>query len=360
MGELLKNLFFKKAFFEELCGRIANVYPAFNKKKFLKSVFNDRWEKKELKQRMRHAANSLHEALPNDYRKALTILMKASEGAKGFDAMIFSDYVEVYGLDDPEASVPALELFTQLCSSEFAVRPFIIKYPVLMIKQLKKWAKHKNPHVRRLASEGCRPRLPWAMALPEFKKDPAPIIPILEMLINDKEEFVRRSVSNNLNDIAKDNPDVTLSIAKKWFGKSPETDTVIKHALRTQLKSGEPKALALFGYKNKIDISIKDFKLSPPVVPIGSKLNFSFTLINNSKSSVKLRVEYAVYYLKLKGRYSRKVFKITENTFNERLIQLKRSQSFADMTIRKHNPGKHKISIIVNGIDIAEKDFMLK
>lgn len=360
MGELLKNLFFKKVFFEELCGRIAKEYPAFDKKKFLKLVFNNQWEQKELKQRMRHTTNSLHEVLPPDFRKALNILMKASAGAKGFEALIFSDYVEVYGLDDPEASVPALELFTQLCSSEFAVRPFIIKYPELMIKQMKKWAKHKNPHVRRLASEGCRPRLPWAMALPEFKKDPAPVIPILEILITDKEEFVRRSAANNLNDIAKDNPDVTLSFAKKRLGTDPETDAAIKHALRTQLKSGDPKALALFGYKNKTDVSIKDFILSPAVVPIGSKLNFSFVLINNSKGSVKLRVEYAVYYLKLKGRYSRKVFKITENTFKVKLIPLKRTQSFADKTIRKHNPGRHRISIIVNGRELGIKDFMLK
>jgi 3-methyladenine DNA glycosylase AlkC len=360
MGELLKNLFFKKAFFEGLCGRIIKEYPAFDKKKFLKLVFNNDWEQKELKQRIRRISNSLHEVLPADYRKALNILIKSSAGAKGFEALIFSDYVEVYGLDDPESSIPALELFTQLCSSEFAVRPFIIKYPELMIKQMKKWSKHKNSHVRRLASEGCRPRLPWAMALPEFKKDPAPIIPILETLINDKEEFVRRSASNNLNDIAKDNPDITLSFAKKWLGKSPETDAAIKHAMRTQLKGGDPKALALFGYKNKTDISIKDFKLSPAIVPIGGKLNFSFVLINKSKSPVKLRVEYAVYYLKLKGRYSRKVFKITENTFREKLIPLKRNQSFADMTIRKHNPGKHRISIIVNGQELEIKNFMLE
>jgi 3-methyladenine DNA glycosylase AlkC len=149
MAELLKNIFFKKAFFEKLSGQIIKEYPAFDKKKFLKLVFNSDWDKKELKQRMRHASIALHEVLSPDYRKALKILMKASEGAKGFDAMIFSDYVEVYGLEDPEASIPALELFTQLCSSEFAVRPFIIKYPGLMINQGKKWAKSKNPQVRK-------------------------------------------------------------------------------------------------------------------------------------------------------------------------------------------------------------------
>ena len=360
MAELLKNMFFKKDFFEKLAEKIVKEYPEFDKKKFLKLIFNSEWDSKELKQRMRHASNVLHRVLPSGYRNSLNVLVKASKGFKGFDAMVFSDYVEVYGLDDPEASVPALELFTQLCSSEFAVRPFIIKYPDLMIKQMKKWAKSKNPHVRRLASEGCRPRLPWAMALPELKKDPSPIIPIIEALIEDKEEFVRRSVSNNLNDIAKDNPNITLGFAKKWFGKNPEVDAVIKHALRTQLKGGDPAALALFGYKNKTNVSVKEFKLSPQKVPIGSKLQFSFVLVNKGKSPVKLRVEYAVYYLKLKGKYSRKVFKITEDTFKEKNISIKRSRSFTDMTIRKHNPGKHKISIIINGIELAEKEFVVK
>jgi 3-methyladenine DNA glycosylase AlkC len=360
MAELFKNMFFKKDFFEKLSDQIVKEFPAFDREKFLKLVFNNEWEHKELKQRMRHASNSLHEVLPSDYRKALGILMKASKGLKGFNAMIFSDYVEVYGLDDPEVSIPALELFTQFCSSEFAVRPFIIKYPALMIKQQKKWAKSENPHVRRLASEGFRPRLPWAMALPEFKKDPSPVLPVLEILMNDKEESVRRSVSNNLNDIAKDNPDITLKFAKKWFGKSPEVNAAIKHALRTQLKSGDPAALALFGYKDKSNISLKDFKISPRVISVGEKLNFSFTLVNKSKSPVKLRIEYAVHYLKSKGKYSRKVFKVSENTFKEKNILIKRSRSFADMTIRKHNPGKHKISIIVNGRELEIKEFILK
>ncbi len=353
-------MFFKKDFFEKLSDRIVKEFPAFDREKFLKLVFNNEWKHKELKQRMRHASNSLHEVLPSDYRKALGILMKASKGLKGFNAMIFSDYVEVYGLDDPEVSIPALELFTQLCSSEFAVRPFIIRYPALMIKQQKKWAKNKNPQVRRLASEGFRPRLPWAMALPEFKKDPSPVLPVLEILMNDKEESVRRSVSNNLNDIAKDNPNITLRFAKKWFGKSSEVDGVIKHALRTLLKSGDPAALALLGYKDKSNISLKDFKISPQVVSVGEKLNFSFTLVNKSKGPVKLRVEYAVYYLKSKGKYSRKVFKVTENIFKEKNIPIKRSRSFVDMTIRKHNPGKHKISIIVNGKELGSKDFILE
>jgi len=353
-------MFFKKDFFEKLSDQIIKEYPAFDRKKFLKLVFNNEWEQKELKQRMRHGSNSLHEVLPADYRKALGILMKASKGFKGFNALVFSDYIEVYGLDDPEVSIEALELFTQLCSSEFAVRPFIIKYPGLMIKQQKIWARSKNPQVRRLASEGFRPRLPWAMALPEFKKDPTPVLPVLEILINDKEESVRRSVSNNLNDIAKDNPNITLSFAKKRLGKSPEVDAVIKHALRTQLKSGDPAALALFGYKDKSNVSLKDFKISPSVISVGEKLNFSFTLLNKSKGTVKLRIEYAVYYLKSKGKYSRKVFKITENTFKGKNISIKRSRSFADMTVRKHNPGNHKISIIVNGREFGIKEFILK
>jgi 3-methyladenine DNA glycosylase AlkC len=359
MAELLKNIFFKRSFFEKLANEILKIYPAFDKKKFFKRLFNSQWEGKELKQRMRHASIVLHEVLPADYRKALDILIEASSGFRGFDSMVFSDFVEVFGLEDPEASIPALEHFTQLCSAEFAVRPFIIRYPDLMIRKISRWSKHKNPHIRRLASEGSRPRLPWAIALPEFKKDPLPILPVIEKLIGDKEEFVRRSAANNLNDIAKDNPQVVLKFAKRWLGKNAETDRVLKHACRTLLKKGDPAAMELFGYKNNHDISIGNFKLTPRVVSIGKKLGFSFTVVHKSNKPLKVRLEYGIYYLKSKGKYTRKVFKIAEDVFKDKTIAFRRNRSFTDMTIRKHRPGKHKISIIVNGIELAEKEFML-
>ena len=134
---------------------------------------------------MRHITETLHQFLPNDYPKAINVLKPIAAKCSGFEYMFFQDYVEVYGMDDYETSIPALEHFTKYASSEFAVRPFIIKYPSKMMRQMEKWANSENHHVRRLASEGCRPRLPWAMALAEFKSNPSPILKVIEKLKNE-------------------------------------------------------------------------------------------------------------------------------------------------------------------------------
>ncbi len=183
-------------------------YPAFDTQGFAARVFDESWEDLELKGRMRHITLALGDMLPADYRLALGILHRVlpSLGYYGFEKMVFPDYVGVYGLDDWEASMPALEVFTQEVSAEFAIRPFIIRYQDQTMAQMQRWAGHEHPEVRRLASEGSRPRLPWGIALPALKADPAPILPILERLRADEAETVRRSVANNLNDISKDNP----------------------------------------------------------------------------------------------------------------------------------------------------------
>ena len=134
---------------------------------------------------------------------------------------VFTDYVEVYGLDDWEASIPALEEFTQQFSAEFAIRPFIVRYPERTMAQMLTWAGHESAEVRRLASEGCRPRLPWGIRLQDLVADPSPILPILERLKNDESESVRRSVANNLNDISKDNADVVLDLLPAWQADPP-------------------------------------------------------------------------------------------------------------------------------------------
>ena len=174
----------------------------------------------------------------------------------------------------------AIERITQFTSCEFAVRPFIIKYPKEMMKQMLVWSKHEHWGVRRLSSEGCRPRLPWAMALPNLKENPAPIIPILENLKNDISRFVRLSVANNLNDIAKDNPETVISLVKKWQGKSENVNWVIKHGSRTLLKQGNADVMEIFGFDTTKDITVKDFKISTPKVKIGDSLEFGFKLIS--------------------------------------------------------------------------------
>jgi len=222
------------------------------------------------------------------------------------------------------------------------------------------WAEDKNEKVRRFASEGCRSRLPWAMALPKFKKDSSLIMPILEKLKNDDSEFVRKSVANNLNDISKDHPDLVLDISKKWDGKSEKTDRLIKHACRSMLKAGNKRALLLFGYGDPTEISVKKLKLNDKSVIIGKNLHYSFELLITGEKAQKVRLEYRIDFRKANGKQSGKIFQIAENTYNPENYPFSRKHSFADMSTRKHFEGEHRITIIVNGEEMANRSFEVK
>ncbi len=356
MPEPLKNLY-NETFFHQLSKELTKAYRLFDQQSFIKSIFDNDWASKALKQRMRHITQTLHKHLPDNYRTALEILKTVSSKFSGFEYMFFPDFVEIYGLDDWENSLPALAHFTKYSSSEFAVRPFIIQNEDRMMKQMAKWAKNSHPHIRRLASEGCRPRLPWARDLPNFKQNPAAVIDILETLKNDSSEYVRRSVANNLNDISKDHPELIIAIAQKWIGDNPLTDWIVKHACRTLLKSGDTTALSLFGFQSPTDIIVTDLKLSQNSITIGGELNFSFEI--QSKSLAQVRIEYGIYYVKANGRLSRKVFKISEGSYDGSRKKISRKQTFKDLTTRKHYPGEHKLTIIINGCEMADIAFEL-
>jgi 3-methyladenine DNA glycosylase AlkC len=283
MADLLKELYSPK-FYNTLSGAIGQIDNTFDKQKFISKIFTAGFQSMELKQRMRHTSVVLHEFLSPDYTEAAKIILQIVEklkqlgiGQDGLAYMFLPDYIENYGLDNYETSVDALEIITQFVSCEFAVRPFLLRYGDKMIGQMIKWSLHENHKVRRFASEGSRPRLPWAMAIPALKKDPTSILPILENLKKDPSEWVRRSVANNLNDIAKDHPDIVLSLAKKWKAISKETDAIIKHGCRTLLKQGHPEILNHYGLSSK-NISLGDFKIETPEVKIGDSIEFSFTV----------------------------------------------------------------------------------
>jgi 3-methyladenine DNA glycosylase AlkC len=349
MAERLKNMFFTASSINDVAGTLKEYYPGFDKEKFTRLVFTEDWESKELKERMRHTTTCLHKTLPESYEEALDILKKAAPFVKGFEAMSLPDYVECYGMDDWNLSLPALRHFTKYSSSEFAIRPFLDRDPEKTMAMMSAWAEDKDPKVRRFASEGCRPRLPWAMALPKFKKDPSLILPVLEKLKNDESDSVRRSVANNLNDISKDNPESALEISERWYGRSKHTDEIVKHACRTMLKTGNKRALLIFGYGDPSHIGIENFSLNKETAAIGESLRFAFELIINEQEKRKLRLEYAVYFMKANGKLSKKVFQIIEKEYEPGRHLLSRKHSFVDMTTRRHYPGEHRISIIVNG-----------
>lgn len=320
------------------------------------AIFDESWPRKELKERMRRITRTLRRFLPEDFRDALAVLLPVAPQFSGFEFMFFPEFVELYGIDDFEASVPALEAFTPYSSSEFAVRPFIVRYGAPMMEQMERWTGHENEHVRRLASEGCRPRLPWAMALPQFKKDPAPVLQVLRHLKEDPSEYVRRSVANNLNDISKDHPDVTLDIAEQWLGISQETDKLCKHACRTLLKKGNVRAMRLFDYGAPEHVSISNFS-APQRVRMGETIEFSFTLLSSSGALGKLRVEYGMDFLKANAGHYRKVFMVSEKEHSESGKDFTRKYSFVPRTTRKHYPGLHRITVIVNGAPVLTHEF---
>ncbi len=251
----------------------------------------------------------------------------------------------------------AIELFTQYSTGEFAVRPFFLRYESQMTQQMLQWSTHENYHVRRLSSEGSRPRLPWGVALKKFKLDPSPIFPILENLKNDESEYVRKSVANNLNDILKDNPDIVLQTCKRWQGASKNTDWIVKHGLRTLLKKGDARALDIIGVNQNLKISIANFTIDHEV-KIGQDLHFSFELISRESKATEVRMEYIVEYLKANGSHSPKTFKISERQLDPKeSILIERKQSFLERTTRKHYPGIHALSIVINGNQMTRKEF---
>lgn len=356
MAELLKNLI-NDEFFDHLKNKTSISIPDFDYSKFISLVYDNEWKKRELKDRTKHIASSFHltinEEYPKSIKKILSLLKEVKQEPltkNGLGYLFFSEYVELFGLEYLEISLCAIEEITQLMSCEFSIRQFILRYEKETMEQMLKWSTHSNYHVRRLSSEGCRPRLPWAVALPSFKKDPKLILPILENLKNDEYEFVRKSVANNLNDISKDNPNVVINIIKNWQGISENTNWIIKHGCRTLLKKADSDIYSFFGINDNPNYKLECFEISKPTVKIGEKLPFNFTLTNLNKASTTYRIEYVIYYLKANGKHSKKLFKIMEKELrNLERIDIKREQSFQNFTTRKHYKGEHKIGIVVNG-----------
>lgn len=363
MPELLKNRHNYESL-HDLASRIRAVYKLFQVDDFLNDTMDATWDSLELKARMRKIAINLGKYLPTDYEQALGVIDRVvvgyPVGFNDFTLMYSPDFVEVYGQAEQhwELSIAALERYTPLSSSEFAVRSFIINHEVRMMKQMAAWAKHDNEHVRRLASEGCRPQLPWGQALTSFKTDPVPVLTILEQLKADPSLYVRKSVANNLNDISKTHPDLVVKTVKSWYGKNKDTDWVVKHACRTLLKKGNRDVLELFGFVDIDCVKIEDFEMNTAAAAIGEEINFSFTI--ETKKAAKVRLEYGIDYMKANGKRNRKIFQISEISLNENVKKsYTKTHSFADNSTRKHYSGIHSITLVVNGSEWCTLDFEL-
>lgn len=364
MSELMKNKFYNYDSLQELAFRVKAVYPLFQVADFVDDCMDETWEELALKARMRKITVNLGKQLPNDYEQALGVIDKVVAGypaGLNDNAFIFfPDFVEVYGQEERhwDLSIAALERYTPLSTAEFAVRVFIIQHEAAMMRQMGAWTTHDNEHVRRLASEGGRPALPWGQALSNFKKDPTLVLAILEQLKSDTSLYVRKSVANNLNDISKTHPDLVAEIARNWYGENEYTNWIVKHGCRTLLKKGNKEVLKIFDFSDADQVDVKEFTLLATSLSMGGDLSFQCTIL--AKDTTKMRLEYGIDYVKANGKRSRKIFHISEILLQENQEKLyTKSHSFADLSSRKHYPGTHSITLIINGIERETLDFEL-
>lgn len=356
---LLKDMVDPKSV-AEIATAIASASPGFDEQAFVAEVFDSEWAERALKQRVRHIAVVARTSLGGDYAAALGVMREAARHlpSAGLAVWCLNEFVEEFGLDDPDRSLPALEQFTKIASAEFAVRPFINRYPEMMADQMLTWAHDDDPHVRRLATEGFRPRLPWGMGLPAVKKDPSPVLSVLEQLRDDPSETVRRSVANNLNDISKEHPELVVAILSRWGADTAEAEALRKHALRTLLKKGHNGALELLGFSKDAAVAVTQMGVVPATAAVGEHVFVEFCVTSTADRSQQVMVDYAVVFQNASGTGSRKVFKgkVEELGAGESIV-MRRKVSLRQMTTRRIRPGLHSAEVQVNGVVLAVADF---
>jgi len=365
MAEPLKYMY-SPAFFETLGPTLKEAIPGFDCKEFTYAVFDKSWPDLELKQRVSHISKCLGYFLPGDFTSAAETLITLSNQmiSKGIHTQSFApifipEYIQANGLDYPDESLNALTEITRLVSAEFAIRPFLNRYPKKTMDYMLQLSTHSHASVRRFSSEGCRPRLPWGAGVPWLKKNPAMILAVLENLKTDASEYVRKSVANNLNDISKDHPELVLNLAQNWRQeRHASTDWIIRRACRTLLKRGDTDALSLHGFDPKHRSEVRNFRVDRKMVKVGSALEFHFDFVNKQKEPSSFRIEYAIDYKTSTGKTSRKIFKLKEGGFEPGILHpITKKQSFKDLTTRRHYKGSHQISILSNGKSLATTEF---
>lgn len=324
------------------------------------------------KDRANLIATAMYDFLPKDFGQTGQLLLDSFgaeltsidfSGGSVFMYMPHGVYVSRYGLEEAHFELATTFLYemTKRFSAEFAIRPFLAKYPERMLEKLVQWVQDDNQHVRRLVSEGTRPRLPWAARVTAFDADYSVIINLLEQLKNDPELYVRRSVANHLNDLTKDRKELVLGTLQKWNQKSTKHITwITKHALRTLVKAGNTQALALLGFSNHPAIKVADFKLNTKELQLGDELHFSFDVVSKSDVVQPLMVDYILHYQKANGKQAPKVFKLKIVDLKpQQTLSLKKKQRFQHLSTRLLYAGWHKVELQINGQRFGEEAFEL-
>ncbi|WP_439624337.1 DNA alkylation repair protein [Shinella sp.] len=364
MAEPLKNLL-HPGLVKDMAGHISRHAPDFDAARFTR-LATDGIAALELMQRAERIKDALAETLPADYAAAAGILRKAlpqdgNPGLSGWALLPVNQFAAQHGLQHFDLSLALLKALTPHFTAEFGIRRFIHAEQDRALAEISGWTADLNHHVRRLASEGTRPRLPWAMRLPALVKDPQPILPILVALLDDPEDYVRRSVANSLNDIAKDHPALVTDFVERHIaGASAERRQLLRHASRTLLKKGDAKALANFGFAAAKGIEAT-LALATPVVDFGDKLGFSIVVTNAEAAPQRLMIDYAIHHVKANGTLAPKVFKWKQLDLPAGGSQsIAKDHAIRAITTRRYYPGAHRIEILINGAICASADFDLR
>lgn len=341
-----------------IASMIGRVHPDFPQRAFLADALAG-YGPLSLTARGHQVAAALHRHLPPDYPRAVRILVEsaglphdheASAGMAGFLYMPHLFFIARHGLDHFEESMRAQHALTQRFTAEFSIRFFIEKHPERTLARLREWTRDPSEHVRRLVSEGTRPRLPWAQRLRAFQKDPRPVLELLELLKDDASLYVRRSVANNLNDIGKDHPDLLCRVARRWLrGAGEERRWVVRHALRSAVKRAEAGALSALGYGAKAEVSIRRARLLPARPKIGGHVTVSFDVTNRSRRRQRVMVDLVVHFVKARGTGA-KTFKLKALELAPGAsVSIARKITLTQLTTRRHYAGEHRVELLLNG-----------
>jgi 3-methyladenine DNA glycosylase AlkC len=259
-----------------------------------------------------------------------------------------------------DAGLGLLARLTTRLTGEFAIRAFLNADLDRTLRAARTWTTSPDEHVRRLASEGTRPRLPWARKVPALFTSPAATQPILDALHDDPAEYVRRSVANHLNDISRIDPALAVATASRWITADGQVSPVVRHGLRTLVKQANPGALSLLGFGPPDTLLVDGPHLAAGIVAPGQALEFSLTVTNNGPVSVKAAIDYVVHYRKASGTLAPRVYKLTIRTLAPgETLAVTRSQPFRPVTTRRHYPGEHALELQVNGARYGRAQFTL-
>jgi len=374
VAEAFKNLLNAEAV-HAAATQLKRAWPKFDARRF-EALALQGLEALELKARAQHLCAALEVTLPADFAQAATIierslaptrddedlsaLRSSDAGLAGWVVWPMSEFVARRGRAEPQRALRVLHALTQRFTAEWAIRPFIESHPERVFTTLARWTRDPSAHVRRLVSEGSRPRLPWGTQLKGLIEDPSPTLPLLRALQDDSSAYVRRSVANHLNDIAKDHPSLIVAWLDEHLpGAPPPRRALLKHACRTLIKQGHPQVLKAWGLGRALQ-GTASLSVAPRRLRVGEGFDMQVTLDSSLTRVQTLLIDYAVHHVKARGHSAPKVFKGWNVELPARgKLDLTKHHSMRPVTTRRYHAGRHEVDLRINGAICASAFFDL-